>query len=73
MAHYIFETHYGKSSLADEETGVVIEWINGKFNETQKAHCEGAVIPDGEDMATYMARKMMEMGDYIADNYAELV
>lgn len=75
--NYIFDTHYGKSTLTDADTGLVLEWENGRFNETQNVLQDGAtlatIVPEGEDPALFLARKLREMGDYIAENYPELV
>ena len=33
---YIFDSHYGTSSLADEETRLVIEWDNGNYDKVSE-------------------------------------
>lgn len=72
--NYIFDTHYGKSSLADPETGLVIEWENGRFNETQNCHVEKDYSSmDAGELASLMARTAREMTDYIIENYKELI
>ena len=74
---YIFDTHYGTSTLTDDQTGLYVQWENGRFNETQKIKLDGStimtLIPEGEDPALYLAKKMQEMGDYIAKEYPELI
>ncbi|MBE6341466.1 MAG: hypothetical protein E7069_12150 [Bacteroidales bacterium] len=36
-AKYLFEQHYGKCTLTDPNTGLIIEWTAGEFNATQGA------------------------------------
>ncbi|MCQ2137856.1 MAG: hypothetical protein MJY60_04040 [Bacteroidales bacterium] len=70
---YLFDKHYGQCSLADDETGIVIDWTSGDFNDSQQVHTEGLNVPDGEDLASWVASRLREMGDYIAANYPEEV
>lgn len=73
---YVFDTHYGKCSLSDRETGMVIEWESGNFNDSSNVRLDGFACPEGkstEETAATLARIMSEMGDYIAKNYGEYV
>lgn len=74
---YYFDTHYGQSSLTDDETGIIVEWENGDFNGTQKVRTDpstfAVLIPQHQDLASFIAGKLREMGDYIAKTYPELV
>lgn len=74
---YSFNTHYGVSDLIDTETGLVLQWTNGKFNETQHLTNDAATlmteIPNGEDPALFLARKMREMADHVVKEYPELI
>jgi len=70
---YIINSNSIKSSLTDDDSGITIEWQTGKFNSTQKINTDNMDIPEGADMALWVARKMREMGDYIAQHYPQLV
>lgn len=78
MERYIFETHYGKSTVTDPETGVIVEWENGRFNETQATRIDPTAKPDlmntdAGTVAVTLARACKEIGDYVRNNYPELV
>lgn len=75
MNKYTFSTHYGKSTVTDNETGVTVEWENGRFNETNAAKVDPtAVLPtDAGKVAELLARSCKEIGDYVLENYPELV
>lgn len=68
MARYMFDTHYGKSTVVDTENGIQVEWDNGDFNGTQKVTYTGGSLDAQE-----IARLARELGDYVAKNYPELV
>ena len=74
---YSLNTHDGVSDLIDTETGLVLRWTNGQFNETQQLLNDSATlmteIPVREDPALYLARRMREMADYVVENYPGLV
>lgn len=74
---YIFDTHYGKSTLTDTETGISITWENGKFNESQETTHDAAtlatLVPEGRTPEAFYAEKMLEMGEYLLANYPELI
>lgn len=75
MEKYIFETHYGKSSVTDTETGVIVEWVNGRFNETNAARLDPtAILPtDPGKIAETLARACKEIGDYVLNNHPETI
>ena len=72
---YHFNSHYGMSSLVDDETEIIVEWHNGSFDETHKVSSDpttiAVVLPKGENIAFFTARKIQEMTEYIKDNYQE--
>lgn len=74
---YSFETNCGNCTLMDTETGIVIKWKAGDFDNTSKATYDAstfaALIPEGMEPALYMARLMREAGDYICENYREFI
>ena len=74
---YSFDTHYGVSTLTDEETGIVLQWQNGNFNETHRTLQDGAtlmtIVPESESPELFIARNLREMAEYVAQNYPELV
>lgn len=76
-SRFKFDTHYGRSSVVDTETGVVVEWENGRFNETQKTSHDAAtietIIPEGRTLEGYVAEVMLEIGQFVLENYPELV
>lgn len=77
MDKYIFNTHYGKSSVTDTENGVTVEWENGKYNET----CQTYIDPtstlgecnDAGKLSQVLARSCREIADYILNNYKDLI
>lgn len=75
MEKYIFETHHGKSTVTDTETGVIVEWENGRFNDTNTARiAPNAVLPtDAGKIAETLARACKEIGDYVLENHPELL
>lgn len=65
---YIFDSHYGTSSLADEETRLVIEWDNGNYKATRKIHFDG----DWTDANTPENKETVEaMEAHIKENYED--
>lgn len=77
MERYIFDTHYGKCTLTDTQTGIIVEWQSGKFNETNAARLEPLSTlhteTDAGRLAERLAHIMREMADYARANYAELL
>ena len=75
MEKFLFETHYGKSSVTDIESGVIVEWQNGKFNETNTARIDPSRVMayDAGQAAAMLAKACREIGDYIAKEYPELI
>ena len=79
MERYIFETHYGVSTITDTETGVTVEWQNGKFNETNRATLDpiraaaAASRMEAGDLAAMMARACREIGEHAARQYPDLI
>lgn len=75
MNKYTFSTHYGKSTVTDNETGVIVEWENGRFNDTNTAKIDPtAVLPtDPGELAETLARTCREIADHVLENYPELV
>ena len=80
-AKYLFEQHYGKCTLTDPNTGLIIEWTAGEFNATQDAKLDPTskynlvpyVMCDARKLASKLAHKVREMADYIRLNYPELI
>lgn len=78
MEKYIFATHYGKSTVTDTETGVIVEWENGRFNETQATRIDptaklNLLTTDAGTVAETLARSCKEIGDYVLNNYPDLI
>lgn len=68
MSRYIFDTHYGVSTVTDTENDIAVSWTNGRYNATNQVSCFG----DTDDPLK-AARLCRELADYIAQNYPELV
>lgn len=68
MNRYIFDTHYGVSTVTDTENDVAVSWNNGKYNDTNAVNYFG-----DETDPIKIARMCRELGDYIAENYSELI
>ena len=77
MEKYLFETHYGKSTVTDTETGVIVEWVNGRFNETNAARLDPTsrlnTETDARRLAGELARACREIGEHVRKNFPELV
>lgn len=77
MEKYLFETHYGRSTVTDTEAGVIVEWTNGDFNGTNRARVDAlhfrAAGMDAGELAAFMAKVCREIGDYVTANYPELL
>jgi hypothetical protein len=77
MGKYIFETHYGKSSVTDTETGVIVEWENGRFNETNAGRLDPTsklnLCTNAGEVAETLARAFKEIGDYVTSNHPETI
>lgn len=77
MEKYIFETHYGKSTVTDTETGVIVEWENGRFNDTNAARLDPTaklnLCTDPGKIAETLARACKEIGDYVLNNHPETI
>ena len=78
MEKYIFGTHYGKSTVTDTETGIIVEWENGRFNETQTTRIDptaqtNLLNTDAGTVAETLARACKEIGDYVLNNYPDLI
>lgn len=77
MGKYNFETHYGKCTLTDASTGIVIEWEKGKFNEAQQTRIENQDTLleryTATELAMVLARTCKDMADYALENYKEFV
>ena len=70
---YIFDTHYGRSTLVDTVAGLRLTWTNGEFNESQEITLEpGAVLPE-KDPELLIARAARLLGEYVLENYPELI
>jgi len=65
---YIVKEQDGRCVLIAPHDMIIISWIKGKFNDTQDVDFLGD-IPD----ATTIAIAMREIGDYLAENYKELL
>lgn len=79
--NYILDRNNGKCTLTDSNTGLILEWSEGAFNETQKALCDQMSkynrIPlfsnDARKIASQLAEDLREMADYIQAEYPELI
>ena len=58
-----------RCSVLDKELNIRCIWEKGKFNETQEIITEPGFVAT----AIEMAKAMRELGDWIAENYRELV
>ncbi|MBR6250277.1 MAG: hypothetical protein IKR17_03650 [Bacteroidales bacterium] len=82
-AKYLFEQHYGKCTLTDPNTGLIIEWTAGEFNATQDVKLDPTskynLVPnvmcdgDARKLASKLAHQVREMADYIRAEYPELI
>lgn len=68
MSRYIFDTHYGVSTVTDTENDIAVSWGNGKYNETNHVDYFG----EETDPLT-IAKLCRELGDYILENYPEII
>lgn len=65
---YVFDTHYGRSSVVDTENCIAVIWDNGKYNDTNRIEYSGASLD-----ALELARLSRELADYVVQNYPDLV
>lgn len=77
MERYIFDTHYGKCTLTDTQTGIIVEWQSGKFNETNAARLDPTsrlnTETDARRLASKLARACREAGAYVRANHPETI
>lgn len=74
---YIFDTHYGVSTLTDVETGMILKWDNGDFERhrhyTMNMDTIALIVPCGEDEESFITAKEQEMDAYVIKNYPETI
>lgn len=68
---YRYESHYGKHTVVDNNTGLILEWT-GDNPESGTLKKDGVtlfiVIPKGREQEEYLAEKKAEMIEWYKEN-----